>query len=952
MYGFRQIGLAVSRGKPRWAGSGRRPASRSILDARSTSTLSRLAIVCVLFLPLHPFPWLSHAVCAAGWAGAEPSPAGRGAATLPEDLASAVLAFRQGEYDPCIQICDAAIQQKAWGEDWRVLKIKAELIRGKYAHALASYEQALEDVSASLPVRWLGVSVYNFNGQPEKAQQALGEIAEMIEKSKWRYSDAANRVIQGRYELSLGKDARQILEQHYDRAIREQPNYAPTHIAAGDLALTKHDYGLATEFFRNAVRHGPLDPDAWHGLGRALLESDDEQASEALSKAIELNPRHVPTLLLRAEKEIDAEAYDQAFATLQQVLDVNAWQPEAWALRAVIAHLRGDEAEEQACRAKGLKHWATNPAVDFLIGKKLSQKYRFAEGAAYQRRVLELDPQHRPAMLQLSQDLLRLGREREGWDLARRLFEEDPYSVIALNLNELHDRMESFESLREGDFLVRMSPREAKLYGREVLKLLQEAQSVLVAKYDVELSTPIVVEIFPQQQDFAIRTFGLPGGAGFLGVCFGQVITANSPASQGANPTNWESVLWHEFCHVVTLQKTKNKMPRWLSEGISVYEELERDRRWGQSMNPRFREMVLSDDLTPVSRLSGAFLRPATPLHLQFAYFESSLVVRYLIETYGSEALNRILVDLSVGMPINEALQRSTVSLARLDQDFAAYARKLAQEFGSGVDWEKPEWPPTTNPLQLAQLVASSPDNYWVQQRYAIYLIEDQQWDRAIEVLNKLHQMYPEDVDRDSALRLLAKVYRATDQVERERQTLHQVVDLDANAVDVYLRLLEMEAAAGNWNAVERLARQMIAVNPLLSSTYAYLGNACEQLDQSEEAIRAYTLLADLDPRDPAEIHFRLARLLEAQGEWESALRQVLKSLEEAPRFRDAHRLLRRIEQQQARPPATDAKPDSQRDPAETPPTTAPKDVGTSGQTPRTGTDLDQLNAPVAREIP
>ena len=33
------------------------------------------------------------------------------------------------------------------------------------------------------------------------------------------------------------------------------------------------------------------------------------------------------------------------------------------------------------------------------------------------------------------------------------------------------------------------------------------------------------------------------------------------------------AVLWHEFTHVVTLTATKNKMPRWLSEGISVHEE-------------------------------------------------------------------------------------------------------------------------------------------------------------------------------------------------------------------------------------------------------------------------------------------------------------------------------------------------------------------------------------------
>ena len=129
-----------------------------------------------------------------------------------------------------------------------------------------------------------------------------------------------------------------------------------------------------------------------------------------------------------------------------------------------------------------------------------------------------------------------------------------------------------------------------------------------------------------------IRTFGLPGGDGFLGVCFGRVITANSPASRGNSPANWEAVLWHEFCHVVTLEKTRNKMPRWLSEGISVYEERQANSTWGQTMTPVYRQMILEGELTPVSRLSGAFLQPKSAMHLQFAYFESSLVVEFLIK--------------------------------------------------------------------------------------------------------------------------------------------------------------------------------------------------------------------------------------------------------------------------------------------------------------------------------
>ena len=135
-------------------------------------------------------------------------------------------------------------------------------------------------------------------------------------------------------------------------------------------------------------------------------------------------------------------------------------------------------------------------------------------------------------------------------------------------------------------------------------------------------------------------------------------------------------MLWHEFCHVVTLHKTRNKMPRWLSEGISVYEERQADATWGQSMTPQYREIILSGKMTPVSQLSSAFLAPPSPLHLQFAYYESSLVVEYLVEQVRhARRCRRFLTDLGDGMEINEALIRHTAPLGRLDADFAKFAR-------------------------------------------------------------------------------------------------------------------------------------------------------------------------------------------------------------------------------------------------------------------------------------
>src|SRR5678816_2667016 len=210
--------------------------------------------------------------------------------------------------------------------------------------------------------------------------------------------------------------------------------------------------------------------------------------------------------------------------------------------------------------------------------------------------------------------------------------------------DRLREAMANFRTVKSEHFTVRMEPREAEIYGEKALALLERAHATLTKKYGLELRERTIVEIFPNQKDFAIRTFGLPGGSGYLGVCFGRVITANSPASRPNSPNSWQAVLWHEFCHVVTLTLTKNKMPRWLSEGISVYEERQSQKSWGEQMKPRYRAMILGEDLTPVSQLSAAFLRPKTSAHLGFAYYESSLVVEWLVERWGLEKMKACLL--------------------------------------------------------------------------------------------------------------------------------------------------------------------------------------------------------------------------------------------------------------------------------------------------------------------
>jgi tetratricopeptide (TPR) repeat protein len=539
--------------------------------------------------------------------------------------------------------------------------------------------------------------------------------------------------------------------------------------------------------------------------------------------------------------------------------------------------------------------WPTNPEVDYLIGRKLSQKYRFREGADYQRRSLAFDGQYLPAKVQLSQDLLRLGEEDEGWRLAQEVFDTDGYNVVGHNLTTLRDHLQNFRTLTTDGFVVQMDPREADIYGEQVLNLLRRAKERLAAKYQVELKSNVLVEIFPEQQDFAIRTFGLPGGDGFLGVCFGNVITANSPASRGESPVSWESVLWHEFCHVVTLNKTNNKMPRWLSEGISVYEERLEDPTWGQSMTPTYRKMILEGDLTPVSELSGAFLNAPTGGQLQFAYYESSLVVEFLVERYGVETLNRILTDLGVGMPINESLSRYTGSLAALDQEFTDYARKLAESFGSGADWSEPDLPRTASALEVGKWLLQNPDNYYGLHRLAGLLVDAEKWEEAKIPLKRMIELCPSDA---AAYEMLAQVHRKLDETEAELEILERWCASSSDATGAFLRLIELYTARQDWERVQRYGRRLLAVNPLLAAPHRALAQAAEARDDPQQAIASLRTTLLMSPLDQVDLHSRLARLLHKQGDLVAAKRHLLQALEEAPRFREAHHHLLEIHQE------------------------------------------------------
>ena len=825
--------------------------------------------------------------------------------------------FLHGEYDTVIRITQKKVDAGAYQDDWRIMLVRSLLATGRYHEAYTNATAGASD-SYNLTVRLLSRETALYENDAPGAKRQLADIKQRIER---RFGDFQNEdaAALGQALLLLGIEPRLVLDNCFRRAEKADPPQRDAFLATGELALDKHDSALAADTFRAGLSKFTNDPEMECGLARAFESSDRAEMIKHVEAALAVNPHHVPSLLLLANHMIDAEKYDLAGKQLDLALKVNPHSPEALAYRAVLDLLRNDSVGAKQDRADALQFWHANPKVDYLIGQKLAEKYRFEEAAEEQRKALDFDPKYLPARRELAEDLLRLGKDAEGWEIAQDAHAEDNYDVTLYNLVTLHDQMSKYVTLTNSDFIVHMATNEAPLYGQKVLDLLTRAKATLGPKYGVELTRPTQVEIFSNQKDFAVRTFGMPGNPGYLGVCFGSVITATSPASQAPNPANWEDVLWHEFCHVITLNATRNRMPRWLSEGISVYEERQANPAWGERMDLAYRKTILDGKLTPLGELSGAFLSPKSSEDLLFAYYESSLVVEFLVKERGLDTLKAILEDLRNGEEINHAITAHTVPLRELEKGFDTFAHKQANALAPGGDLEKPpeeddeaggavqstnpitKFAPGPNPMWSIKSDGAwekaHTNNYYVNMREAGKLMQDKNWQQAKAVLEKVCASYAGERRAANPLWLLAVTERNLNDTNAELAALTKLAQRESDFVDLDLRLLELCAAAKDWASTAKYANQLLAVNPLIAAPHAALAQAEEYLGDNDQAIAAYRHVLLLDPADPAEVHFQLARLLHLRGNAEAeAKRHILQALEEAPRFRDAQRLLLQIE--------------------------------------------------------
>ncbi|MEM9079086.1 MAG: tetratricopeptide repeat protein [Verrucomicrobiota bacterium] len=757
--------------------------------------------------------------------------------------------------------------------------------------ALGEYEKALKQAEGlyrihpfSPELNLAVIEALHANGRTEQAQAILHRTIE-IEPFGPTPGNSNSSVAFGQLLLQTGLDAKFVLERYFQPAKKADPKGRSAYLAIGQLALSTHDRELAAENFRAGLKLHPNDPEFLLGLEQSQLplprnlQKPDLNIQTYLDLALEQNPRFATALLLKAEQLIAKRDFNSARETLKQILQTNPVHSTAWAQLAALALLEEDPSSAQEALKKARQFWPDNPTVSATVGKTLASQYRFAEAIPFLQKASQEDPSSANILFELGSNQLRFGQSDDGWRNVELAHNLDPYNVAAFNLIQLRDKIRDYPILEKDGVRLRMSPEDMAVFGKRALDLAAKSKKTLTEKYQISLSQPVLVEMLPKQEDFAIRTFGLPGGEAFLGVCFGPVITMTSPRGK-LGRANWETVLWHEMAHTITLDATRHRIPRWLTEGISVYEERQAKPGWGFGMNAEFRERFLAEEMPAILDIDQSFAGP----DIIFGYYHASLVVEFLIENFGLQTMRNILSDLSDGKPLKAILPNRTQPLNQLEKNFRTYAKSQAKGYGPELDWsllsDEEYQTYRNNPTTW---VAQHPKRYSSSMMLASQLIKKQEWNSAQKLLENIIQSAPNNREDNNPYWALSLVYRNSNNTKSERETLIKLVEIDAHHSDAASRLLELSQTLSPAERI-KTAQRMLEINPFQETAYRTLFKAAKETQSIQQAQEACTSLLALKPRDSSRLHYELATIL-LEPNPEQSRREVLKALEQNPRF-------------------------------------------------------------------
>src|SRR5918995_327752 len=759
--------------------------------------------------------------------------------------------------------------------DPTVVKARAAISRGQYAEAEALLKPLVARTPDGEAALELGL-FYEMMGRRDESRALLQRIADTQVGPRTSPVEYARL---GRAARALGEF--QLANDAYRIATEKAPNDPSLHTGWGELFLQVHNNAEAAKSFQDALAVDGKWVPALIGMAQALLDVNPPAAEKAVEQALALDSDVVEAHLLKAMLELDKSDRESAKASIAKAKAINPMSLDALALSGAVAYVEDRHADLQKEASAALK---INPHFSgaYRVPAELAAaNYRFEEAVALSRKALEIDPNDVRTLSALGVQLLRTGDEVEARQVLEKSFAIDKFDQTTFNLLTMLDSLEKFDTTTEGDIVFKSHPSETPVMREYVAPLARQALAIFSEKYKFTPKGPILIEMFPKHDDFAVRTVGLPGMLGALGACFGRVVTLDSPKARPPGDFNWAPTLWHELAHVMTLQLSKQRVPRWLTEGISTYEEKLGSPAWGREGELSFVAAYGLNEHMSLRELNAAFQDPEK---ISLAYYQASILTEHIVDKYGMAALRKLLVSYGEGLEGEAALKAGLgVDIDTLQADFDKLLSTKYASVVRALRAAKELEPGKGNPEAVA---AAFPDSFQAQVAYGEFLRKGGRLDEAFKVLERAAEMVPMATGPRSPRAIMAQMAierkdSARAITELEKLLEHENTDLEA------ARLLARELEATKAPAAKLMAayERITQLDPFDAANHAKFGQLKMQAGDNRTAAREFRAAIASGTLDPASTHTDLAETYLAMGDKVQARRAILAAIEVAPGY-------------------------------------------------------------------
>jgi len=670
-----------------------------------------------------------------------------------------------------------------------------------------------------------------------------------------------------RAEGDWGLDRYDAANAEFRAAVAQADANALYRTRWGELLHERFNSVDAAGLFREALQRDPRDAQALLGLARVSADGFDDKAVSWAQQALAVDPKLAPAHELLAELALQDDQPEIAGKEADTALALDPEALDAMALHAVIEILADRSGDAWWARIRGIN--AAYGRGYAIAAEHLIFNRRYQDGVALYRKALELSPHLWSARSELGINLMRLGQDEEARQQLMQCYDNGYRNDATVNSLRLLDTLRDFATFTDSTTILKLHRKEAQLLYPYFHDVLTQAITAYQTKYHMQLDGPVQVEVYPDHEDFAVRTLGMPG-LGALGVTFGQVVAMDSPSGRKPGEFHWASTLRHELSHVFILKATRHRVPRWFTEGLAVHEETAASPEWGDPITPDIIVALRDHKLLPVAELDRGFIHPQYDTQVLVSYFEAGRICDYIQSRWGAAKLLELVRQFAIPRSTPEAIRTALgMEPAAFDAQFQAWLYQDTASLVSGFDaWHK----------QLAALVSA---------------MRARRYDEVLNQGESVIALYPDYVFDANAYQMLAEAALAEGRNAIAISALRRYVEHRGREPASLEELAKLQSQAGDRAAAIATLEQINFIDPVFDTqSHRQLGDLLMEAKDFAAARREFNAVLAMQPLDKAQSSYDLARACHAMGDADCAMNAVLAALEVAPDFKPAQKLL------------------------------------------------------------